>query len=339
MQQHCPHDLLFRGIFCVPERAAELLRWALPEPVASRVRWSTLRSLDPNIVFDDLQERRIDLRFQTDLFDTPTPLLAILEHQSTSEPRMLLRALVYESGAWDRWRGENDRAQKIPPMIFVVFSHAPGGWREPTRLRDWIDSVPGLQGYGTPNLDLIVWDLHQQSDHAIQASDTHAVTKVTLLLLKHGREEDLIDRLQSWIELLRAVLQTEGGRRAFSLQVRYILRVNKVTRDALMSQLAPPLGREAGDIIMTEAERLIALGEERGEKRGEKRGIKLGEKRGEKRALLRQFERKLGRALTKKEQSTVQVRLDSMGPDRLEEVVLDFPPKDLADWLADPEAT
>ena len=306
------------------------------------------------IVFD-LQERRIDLRFQTELFGADTPLLAILEHQSTPDTRMLLRALVYKSVAWDRWRAENDRAPKIPPMIFVVFSHAPGGWREPTRLRDWIDSVPGLQGYGTPNLDLIVWDLHQQSDHGIQASDTHAVTKVTLLLLKHGREEDLIDRLQSWIELLRAVLQTEGGRCAFSLQVRYILRVNKVTRDALMSQLAPPLGREAGDIIMTEAERLIALGEKRGEERGiklgekcgEERGIKLGEKRGEKRGiklgerrvLLRQFERKLGRGLTKKEQSCVQVRLDTMGPDRLEQVVLDFSPPDLAEWLADPHAT
>jgi len=38
---------------------------------------------------------------------------------------------VYKSAAWDRWRAENETARTIPPMIFVVFSHAPPGGEKP----------------------------------------------------------------------------------------------------------------------------------------------------------------------------------------------------------------
>ncbi len=54
--------------------------------------------------------------------------------------------------------------------------------------------------------------------------------------------------------------------------------------------------------------------------------------------LLRQFARRLGRVLTEDEQRIVVARLDTVGADRLGDVVLDLDPEALAQWLADPEA-
>jgi len=51
------------------------------------------------------------------------------------------------------------------------------------------------------------------------------------------------------------------------------------------------------------------------------------------------MERRLGRAITTKEQQVLVDRFARLGPDRLGDVALDFSPEALAAWLADPEAT
>ncbi len=55
-------------------------------------------------------------------------------------------------------------------------------------------------------------------------------------------------------------------------------------------------------------------------------------------ALEHQFERRLHRALTDSERDTLRVRLTSLGPERLGDVVLDLDGDALAAWIADPSA-
>jgi len=54
--------------------------------------------------------------------------------------------------------------------------------------------------------------------------------------------------------------------------------------------------------------------------------------------LQRQFTRRLGRVLTEAERATLLARFDTVGPDRLGDVVLDLDPDALGQWLADPAA-
>jgi hypothetical protein len=54
--------------------------------------------------------------------------------------------------------------------------------------------------------------------------------------------------------------------------------------------------------------------------------------------VLRLFERRLARPLTDPERKIITDRLDTLGPERLGDVVLDLAPDALASWLADPEA-
>lgn len=63
-----------------------------------------------------------------------------------------------------------------------------------------------------------------------------------------------------------------------------------------------------------------------------------GERANQQHSLLRLFARRLGRSLSADEQATLVQRLDSVGPDRLGDVVLDLSPAELATWLADPDA-
>ena len=54
--------------------------------------------------------------------------------------------------------------------------------------------------------------------------------------------------------------------------------------------------------------------------------------------LVRQFARRLGRPLTDAERDTLSSRLDTLGGDRLGDVVLDLSPDELGAWLTDPDA-
>jgi hypothetical protein len=55
--------------------------------------------------------------------------------------------------------------------------------------------------------------------------------------------------------------------------------------------------------------------------------------------LVHQFSRRLGRPITDAERAELLRRLDTLGADRIGDVVLDLAPNALAAWLADPAAT
>lgn len=69
--------------------------------------------------------------------------------------------------------------------------------------------------------------------------------------------------------------------------------------------------------------------ENKGWKRGREQGLQ---------PLVHQLTRRLGRPLTDRERATVVRRLDTLGPDRLGDVVLDLDAAALATWLANPRA-
>jgi len=78
---------------------------------------------------------------------------------------------------------------------------------------------------------------------------------------------------------------------------------------------------------------LLRKGQRKGRKEGERKGVQKGLQ-----PLLRQFARRLGRELTEPERAEVLARFDTVGADRLGDVVLDLSPAELAAWISDPSA-
>lgn len=85
-----------------------------------------------------------------------------------------------------------------------------------------------------------------------------------------------------------------------------------------------------------EADRAEARRE--GIEKGIEKGIERGLVEGRLLTLRELIERRLRRSLDDAERSTLQSRLKTHGPARLDEVVLDFAPAAIASWLADPDA-
>ncbi|WP_437999046.1 hypothetical protein WMF26_02725 [Sorangium sp. So ce185] len=79
------------------------------------------------------------------------------------------------------------------------------------------------------------------------------------------------------------------------------------------------------------------LGLDEGKRLGLDEGKRLGLDEGKRLALARLFEKRLGRAMTDDERSTLAERLARLGEERLDEVVLTLDGETLAAWLANPE--
>lgn len=69
-----------------------------------------------------------------------------------------------------------------------------------------------------------------------------------------------------------------------------------------------------------------------------KQGVEKVIEKGSRRELSRMFERKLKHPLAEQEQATIAQRLDTLGADRLCDVVLELPPDALSAWLHNPDA-
>ena len=97
--------------------------------------------------------------------------------------------------------------------------------------------------------------------------------------------------------------------------------------------------------VSTEVKKYVEWLKRTGYRKGVREGIKRGELRGVQQGvqqgvapLLRQFSRRLDRALSEHECAVVIGRLETLGADRLGDVVLDLSAPELARWLADPAA-
>jgi hypothetical protein len=69
-----------------------------------------------------------------------------------------------------------------------------------------------------------------------------------------------------------------------------------------------------------------------------KLGEQRGEQRGEQKTIVRLYEKRLGRSLTANERATLIERLDSLGFDRVDDVMFGLSSEALAAWLNDPAA-
>jgi hypothetical protein len=335
-----PHDVLFRWAFSDLQRVKALLPNILPSTLAAMIAWDGVQAAPVVLVDKDLSEKRTDLVWSLPLSGRSEDLHLILEHQSRSLRPMALRLLDYAGRVWAWWSAHNPRAMFLPPVAGLVLSNDPSGWNAPTHLWDLRRTDPQLEaalGGMQPDLGFFLEDLSLRAEQDILDWKLDAVGKLTLLLLKEvPRHPDIRSKLLAWAGLFA---RAEPWEHALPRFVCYIMSVkDDVTAQELNEDFRKMLGKRAGDIVMTEAERLRAEGEKRGEKRGLEQGVKQGLERGVKQGLELMFERRLGRKLAGPERETLSTRFTKLGLDRLGDVVLESSSEELTAWLEDPNA-
>ena len=284
-----PHDALFKAAFESPAAAARLLFARLPPRLRAAVVWEEMKPETGSYVDSTLADRHNDLLFSTRLrTGADDRLYFVLEHQSTEDVIMPLRALSYETRIWDRSCREQPR-QWLPPVIAVVVSHVPGGWSLSPQFGDMFEprvlAISGLAPL-VPRFSLLIDDLEHLSNADLKARSLGAFQQLALSLLRDGRDpRRLLDQFDTWLAAWREVERDPSRPDAFATLVSYMFRVvDPVYREVVRAKLEA-LGPHIQESIMTIADQIHEEGRKQGREEGRRQGRKEGRKRGRRDAL------------------------------------------------------
>ncbi|WP_224243797.1 Rpn family recombination-promoting nuclease/putative transposase [Hyalangium gracile] len=268
-----PHDLFARFTFGQPERAAAELRAILPAEVASQVDWSSLRRESGSVVDPELRESQSDLLFSARLHGgQPLLLYLLLEHQSSVDRWMALRMLRYVVRQLEHWRQEHPESEVLPLVIPLVMYHGPeGAWTAPRRVEELFPlprEGPQAEHWRAlaPRFEYLVDDLTREREEALRARPGPPLPRLTLLILRYGRTEELAWRLESWKALFAEVYGEPEGLENLRAVVRYLMEVgDEATRQAVKRVLHSVTSEQrTEELMMTVGEKLIEQGRQQG---------------------------------------------------------------------------
>lgn len=215
---HQPHDKLFAAAFGVPENTAALLRAELPAELAAAIDWDTLKHEPGSFVDPGFRRAHTDLLFSAKARGRDTFLYVLFEHQSSRDPRLVLRLLHYMVGIWMRLESRFPWPQKLPPILPVVLSQNAVLWDMPERLAELLELPEDLEEPLRPYVPDFVCR-HLQ----LAGMDYERIpgTSSGVFVLRTMKAERLGELLGDpvWDEALIA----EVPARIFEMVVRYIL--------------------------------------------------------------------------------------------------------------------
>jgi predicted transposase/invertase (TIGR01784 family) len=264
-----PHDSFFRDLGGEPRVYRSLIREKLPEKVLRHLDLRTLKPIKTHFVDERLRHLYSDCLYTVRLREGGAAHVYVLvEHQSTSDYWMPFRIWQYIFAAWDDVKRQADGKQvKLPLIIPLVVYSGAKAYHHSMDLRDLIDASHDL-------IDMVLYkpaglhDLTLIDDEEIKAD---AYLGTMLLTLKHAYDEAMpYDRI--FVQL--SGIGDEKLRKRFLLAVlRYIFSVRDDADEHKLKDLVTKRLAEAGDVVMTLAERLEKRGEKIGEKRGKREGV------------------------------------------------------------------
>jgi predicted transposase/invertase (TIGR01784 family) len=262
------HDALFKRVFSEPELASGLLQVVVPPAAAARLDWRSLRPEPASFVDDRLGDRHADLLFSASLDDGRDAFLyLLLEHQSGSDPFMVLRMLRYMVRIWERYLREHPDATGLPVVVPVVFHHSETGWTAPTAFAELLDAdielLDALDPH-IPRLRLLIDDLSAADDAALRARSHRELALVALSLLVRARHNpSVLGELRRLKRAVEAVLAAPNGVGAVAALFAYTLAVGEDPAGDVQA-FAQSMGPDATEAFMTGAQQLIEQGRAEG---------------------------------------------------------------------------
>jgi hypothetical protein len=231
-----PHDSLFGGVFCDPLRTGEVLRSALPPPVARAIDWASLGRVDRSFVDEELRRHRSDLLFTAQCAGRPVLLYLLVEHKSRDERFTALQMTRYMLRIWEAWRAENPTATHLPPIVPFVLSHGTSPWRSPRDLRHLIDldGLPAELAALQPQAPFVLDDLGAQSEADLHRRRLGIQSLLTLLYLQQlRRHAETAVLLLRWRHLHLRLLAEPGGQAILHRLLRYVAAVSNDDHERL----------------------------------------------------------------------------------------------------------
>ena len=314
------HDAAYKDLFSHPRMVVDLLRGFAAREWSDALDFSTLEKLPAEYVSDDFRQRHGDavwrLRFRN---DTWMYLLVMLEFQSSADPYMAVRILVYTGLLYQDLirRGELGDAGRLPPVLPVVLYNGRPRWTAPVEVGDLISPVGEVLSRFQPSQRYFLLDEGRWGEDDLPRRNLVSA----LVGLENSRSaaglSNVLEALSDWVE----GPGEDELRRAFVEWVRQAVLPGRFGEAVLpVVQALEGGGAMLAERVKEWTEQWLREGREQGLQQGLERGIERGIERGraEERALLcRQASRKFD-AETAERLSGLLDRLSD--PERLAEV-------------------
>jgi predicted transposase/invertase (TIGR01784 family) len=263
-----PHDSVFRESFSRVESAAAFLRAVLPPEVADVCRWERLRVLPGKFADDDLKSVESDLLYEVPLAGSESALCYVLfEHQSTPDPWMPLRLLIYMTRIWERWRKEHPKAHTLPAIIPMVLYQGAEGWTVAPRFADML-SLSAAQrvalGPYTPDFGYKLFDLGRSAPGDFPGPDE---LRLIVAIMKAVMQpiSEMEKTIEGLLELMETIRRSGESRWSFRLALIYLYQAERrVPFDRIQTIINTTRHTELRSDAMTIAEELEARGREEG---------------------------------------------------------------------------
>src|SRR5262245_37797794 len=227
--EELPHDFPDRAIrdaLAQPGNLRELLGRVTPA-LADRLDYTRVEVVPPTFLLDDWRRRDSDLLLRLPFRDTAGEVLVcvLIEHQSTVDPAMPLRMLVYAVLFWERqwrtWEDGHKRGEplRLTPVVPIVFHTGPERWDAPRKLEDLFAAPAEFRPYvprwatewcDLPTMapeDLLAGEAWWQALAVVRGEHIEWTAFRELFAQALSRLEGLADReLVRWHQLLKMVL-------------------------------------------------------------------------------------------------------------------------------------
>ncbi|MBF0626332.1 MAG: Rpn family recombination-promoting nuclease/putative transposase, partial [Magnetococcales bacterium] len=138
-------DSGYKRIFSHPEMVRDLLVGFVKEEWIGQLDFTTLERVGGSYVTDDLRERMDDVIWRLRWGDEWLYIYLLLEFQSTVDPLMAVRMMVYVGLLYQDLAksGQVKQGEQLPPVLPVVLYNGKPAWTVARDVGDLIATVPG----------------------------------------------------------------------------------------------------------------------------------------------------------------------------------------------------
>ena len=265
------HDAAYKGLFSHRRMVKDLLRgFAAPEWCGA-LDFSTLEKLPAEYVSDDHRQRHGDvvwrLRYRE---ETWLYLLVMLEFQSTVDPYMAVRTLVYTGLLYQDLirRGALGDDGRLPPVLPVVLYNGRPRWTAPVEVGDLIAPAGEALARFQPSQRCFLLDEGRWGEDDLPRRNLVSA----LVALENSRSAENLSQVLAALSGWLRSPEDDELRRAFAEWVRWMA-------PRRYGEAAPPVVQalEGGGAML--AERMKEWTEE-WLREGREQGLELGLERG-----------------------------------------------------------
>ena len=216
---HAAHDNAYKNIFSHPQVVADLLTGFVGEDWVRAVDLATLDRRNGSYVSDDLRDRQDDLVWRVRRGDEVAYVYLLLEFQSSADPWMALRLMVYMGLLYQDLikAGEASSPGRLPAVFPIVIYNGDSAWTAHRDVAELIQPLPGGLTAYRPSLRYHLLD--EGRVQTLAADNT--VADLIEIESAPGREQmqTVVDRLSKRL----AGPQNTELRRALAVWIRRVV--------------------------------------------------------------------------------------------------------------------